>query len=283
MTSIAGRNLKVFFRDKTAVFFSMLAPFIIIGLYVLFLGKTFSEAFEDIPSREFMDNWIMAGLLTVTTVTSTMGAFGVMVSDRSKNVLKDYYASPIKRSRLTAGYVLSSFLIGLILTFVTLIPAQLYILSNGGALLGFVPFLKVSGILVVSSFCNTAMVFLIVSFLSSESAYATASSVIGTLIGFVTGIYIPIKSLPEGVRWIVRLFPPSHAASLLRQVMMKKPLEAAFAGAQDGMMEETREFLGVVYTFGSYKVSPIVSLGMLLLCGTVCFLISVKIVSKQKK
>ena len=32
------RNLRLFFRDKMSVFFSLLSVFIIIGLYVLFLG-----------------------------------------------------------------------------------------------------------------------------------------------------------------------------------------------------------------------------------------------------
>ena len=34
MLAFANRNLKVFFRDKTAVFFSLLAVFIVLGLYV---------------------------------------------------------------------------------------------------------------------------------------------------------------------------------------------------------------------------------------------------------
>ncbi len=38
MNLFIGRNLKLFFRDKSAVFFSLLAVFIIIGLYRFFLG-----------------------------------------------------------------------------------------------------------------------------------------------------------------------------------------------------------------------------------------------------
>ena len=35
---LCRRNLLLFFRDKSAVFFSLLSVFIIIGLYALFLG-----------------------------------------------------------------------------------------------------------------------------------------------------------------------------------------------------------------------------------------------------
>lgn len=36
MINLAVRNLKIFFRDKSSVFFSFLSVIIIIGLYVLF-------------------------------------------------------------------------------------------------------------------------------------------------------------------------------------------------------------------------------------------------------
>lgn len=40
MIPIVGRNIKIFFRDKANVFFSLLAVLIIIGLYV-FPGQEF--------------------------------------------------------------------------------------------------------------------------------------------------------------------------------------------------------------------------------------------------
>ena len=40
MIRFAKRNLMVFFRDKSAVFFSLLSALIIVALYALFLGDT---------------------------------------------------------------------------------------------------------------------------------------------------------------------------------------------------------------------------------------------------
>jgi multidrug/hemolysin transport system permease protein len=45
MIAFMNRNLKIFFKDKSAVFFSLLAVFIIIGLYALFLGETWTDSF----------------------------------------------------------------------------------------------------------------------------------------------------------------------------------------------------------------------------------------------
>ena len=97
MIIFARRNLKLFFRDRAAVFFSLLAVFIIIGLYVLFLGETVMGNLEGVSGGRFlMDSWIMAGLMAVTSVTTTMGAVAVVVDDRAKGIAKDFHTSPLK-------------------------------------------------------------------------------------------------------------------------------------------------------------------------------------------
>lgn len=39
ITLLTGRNLRVFFRDRAGVFFSLLSALILIALYALFLGN----------------------------------------------------------------------------------------------------------------------------------------------------------------------------------------------------------------------------------------------------
>ena len=86
MISFVSRNLKVFFRDKTAVFFSLLAVLIVLGLYIFFLGDVWVDSFPNIKGvKNLMNCWIIAGLIGVTSVTANMGAFGTMIEDKSKN------------------------------------------------------------------------------------------------------------------------------------------------------------------------------------------------------
>ena len=60
MIPIIGRNIKIFFRDKANVFFSLLAVLIIIGLYVFFLGKNLTSSLGDSVGAQYvMDSWIM--------------------------------------------------------------------------------------------------------------------------------------------------------------------------------------------------------------------------------
>ena len=251
MFNLAQRNLRLFFRDKSTVFFSLLAVFIIIGLYVLFLGDTIAKDMTEIKDARFlMDSWIMGGLLAVTSVTTTLGAFGTMVEDRAKGNAKDFYASPLKRYQIAGGYVISSFMVGIIMCVITFVLAEIYIVANGGELLPILDIVKVFGLILLSVLSSSAMVFFLVSFFSSTNAFATASTVIGTLIGFLTGIYIPIGNLPDAVQLVVKIFPVTHAGVLFRQVFMSEPLETAFSDLPANAGASFREELGIILKFG---------------------------------
>ena len=136
MITFAKRNLKLFFRDRASVFFSLLAVFIIIGLYVLFLGDMVMMDLEGIPGARFlMDSWIMAGLMAVTSVTTTMGALGIVVEDRAKGIYKDFHTSPVKRTTLVGGYLISTLVVGVVMSLVALVLSELYIVVSGGEFL----------------------------------------------------------------------------------------------------------------------------------------------------
>ncbi|HKL94140.1 MAG TPA: ABC transporter permease, partial [Clostridia bacterium] len=83
MISFFIRNFKLFFKDKASVFFSLMSVLIIIGLYALFLGDVWTSGLAFDGARDIMDNWIVAGLLAVTSITTTMGAYGTMVEDKA--------------------------------------------------------------------------------------------------------------------------------------------------------------------------------------------------------
>ena len=283
MFNLAKRNLKLFFRDKSAVFFSLLAVFIIIGLYVLFLGDAIAADMTEIKeARYLMDSWIMGGLLAVTSVTTTMGAFGTMVEDQANGRAKDFYASPLKRYQIAGGYVISSFMVGFIMCVITFVLAEIYIVVNGGELLPLLSLFKIIGLVFLSVLASSAMIFFLVSFFSSVNAFATASTVIGTLIGFLTGIYIPIGNLPDTVQIIVKLFPITHAGVLFRQVFMEEPLHISFDGAPSTAIDGFKEELGVVLTFGDYTAQASTHIIVLIGVTLLFFALAVWKISRKK-
>ena len=284
MISFGIRNLKVFFKDKSSVFFSLLAVFIIIGLYALFLGDVWTSSMSGAPGIRFlMDSWIMAGLLAVTSVTTTMGAYGIMVQDKEKKITKDFAASPVGNKNIVGGYIIGAVIIGIIMSIMALILAELYIVAGGGEFLGITALIKVLGLIIVCTLCNSSLVLFMVSFFKSYNAFATASTIIGTLIGFLTGVYLPIGQLPESVQWIIKCFPPTHGAVLFRQVMMDAPLATSFNGAPTQAVSEFDNMMGVTMNFGDTAVKPLTSLIVLLATAVVFYTLSLISISRKQK
>ena len=272
MKVLIKRNLKLFFRDRSAVLFSLLAIFIIIALYVVFLGDVWlDDSMKDIKDADIlMNSWLVAGLLAVASITTTLGAFSVMIDDKVKKINKDFNSSPIKRSSITGGYIGSAFLIGVIMSLVTVIIAQTYIVFRGGDWFPLSSFVKVFLLVIFTTMTNTSIVCFIVSFFKSNSAFTTASTIIGTLIGFLTGIYLPIGTLPASVQTVIKVFPVSHAASLFRQVLMEVPMNNSFEGIPANFLNEFKQYMGVTFNFGSVEVTPIMSI-MILACTAIVF------------
>lgn len=285
MFTLALRNLKIFFRQKGNVFFSLLGVFIIIGLYVLFLGNIWIDYIPKGLSgaKNLMNNWIIAGIVPAASITTTMGAFGIMVEDRVRNNSKDFYASPIKRSKIVSAYILSAFIVGVILSFITFIIGELYITVSGGTFLSFISILKLLGIMIISILASSSMVFFIVSFFSSTSAFTTASTILGTLIGFLTGIYLPIGTLPNAVQWIVKLFPVSYAGALMRQIMLEGPIAISFAGVPESYVSEFKRMMGVTYTYGAYTATSTALALVLIATAFMFFALAILNLSRKRK
>ena len=275
MKSMLARNVKLYFRDKANVFFSMLSIIMIILLFMLFLGQ------GNWGGTDVLNSWLMAGVLGVAAVTTSMGAFTVMVEDKVMKITKGFYASPIKRSHIAASYILSPFIVSVLMTALTAMGFGAYIVATGGDLPGMAGMLQIAGLMLLSGIMATAMVCFIVTFIKTNSVYGTVSAILGTLIGFLMGIYMPIGNLPGPIQTVIMLFPPSHSAMLYRRILMERPLEAAMTAAPDAMdWTALKDTLGVVFTFGDFEITPIMSILYLAVSAVVFFGLSVMNIRK---
>lgn len=288
MLALIKRNIKIYFRNKGAWLASLLTVFIIIGLYALFLGDQLSKGFEGIgldEPRLLTDSWIMAGIISIMPLSTSLGAVSI-VQDRSKGIFKDFYCSPISRSKIILGYILSLAFISFILTMFGLILGEVYIIANGGELLSFVNMIKVIGIIALDDLATTAIVMFIAMFISSESAYSAICTVIGTVSGFITGIYIPVGSLPESVANVVKCFPISHSGSMLRQIFMDSAIVECTknipSDIKPDVLEQINYEMGVIYSFGEHNITNFESV-MILGVTAIAFFVLTAIAARKKQ
>lgn len=272
--ALAGRNLKVFFRDKGAVLMSMFAVFVVIGLYALFLGdqlvSDFSMTDED-TARAIVNSWVIAGIIGVSTMTSSLGALGVMVEDRAQGIERDFLTSPLRRSAIAGAYAISTYCVGCILSLVTFLLGEAYIVMTGGEALTASQSMQMIGGILLAAASSGSIVFFIASFLRTSSSYSAVSLVIGVAIGFITGCYIPIGAISDEVAMAVKLFPVSHSTSYFRMIMTDKPLADALAGAPAGMLEDMQEALGVYYVIGDEKTTMMSAIVVMIITAVVFF------------
>src|SRR5699024_6944965 len=119
-------------------------------------------------------------------------------------------------------------------------------------------------------------------FLRTSNAFSAVSMVIGALLGFLAGIYIPIGNFPDYLQVIVKLFPVSHSAALFRQVLMESYLVEAFTNAPAGIKETFELDMGVFYEVNGKSISKLSSITYLTLT-TILFFIFSLINMKRKR
>lgn len=283
MKIMVKRNLKIYFQDKAAVFFSMLSVIIIFALYIFFIGDSISSGLKFLPHpNRLMRGWMLAGMLASASITTSLGAYGVMISDRENKTIKDFYSSPVSRRQIAGGYIITGFIISIIMSIFTLIFGEIYMGMIGGAVLDMDILLKLFGVIVLSAFASSAIASFIISFLKTNSAYSAASMIVGTLIGFLVGAYIPIGNLPENVQWLVKYFPCAHSAVLYRQLLMESSIKENFANQPTAVLKETKEILGVVFVYNGHTASAWMSVAALLITGVVFYLLAVLVLIRKE-
>lgn len=285
--NLIKRNMKVYFRDKVSVFFSFLSILIIIMLYALFLGNIQVNAIKqsagDVEGIRFLvDTWIMAGIIAISTVTISLGALGTMVDDQHKKILRDFVVAPIKKSKIVASYIVSTWIIATIVGLFTFVIAEAYIFVSGGELVSLAQLLEILGVLMLCIFSSSCIMFFIASFIKTTNAFATLSTIVGTMIGFLAGIYVPMGVLPSAVQTVIKFVPISHGAVLLRQILMEKPLEAVFGMAPEAAKAGYLEFNGIIFKASDNEISALAMLLILVGSGLLFFILSVVRASKMK-
>ena len=282
MLIFAARNLIIFFRDRAAVFFSMLAIFIAISIYAFFTRNLMLSGDID---REGMDTlvdlWAMSGIVSIMPVTTTISAFAIMISDRQNKIFKDFYTSPISRARLTGGYIFSAIAIGFILTTLGLAITAVIIAALGISL-PITNYLLAIGVILLTTLAAAAIMFFVASLIKSQSAFSSVATLIGTFVGFLTGVYMPIGLFPEAVRNIIVIFPISHATTLLRQIFMNDAINHYMAEAPAHITESYRLDMGVTYEISGTQINTTTSIAVLLATAAIFFALSLFNISRKK-
>lgn len=278
--AIVRRNLQIFFRDRLNVFFSLLGAVILFGLYTLFLGNLqIADLADSLPGattgevQAFVDSWMFAGIVLITTVTTGLGGLAVLVDDDQSGRFRDFLVAPLRRGQLVLGYLLSAAVVAVILSVVVLILSVVYLGVLRGTWLSPAAIVRSLMIVVLSCVAFTAFSALIVSFVRTNGAFSGLATIVGTVLGFIAAAYIPIGAFPETVASVVAALPFAQAGMLLRREFSEGTLATITADAP-GAEVPLRAFYGLDLTIGDWAVPAWFVIGVLVAITLVCTILS---------
>ena len=272
---LARRNVLCYFRDRGAVVFSLMAVIIVVMLYLLFLRNMLVESYPDMDGMpQLIDAWVLAGILGIVPVTTSAGSLQTMVEDKANGRMRDILVTPMRPHEVAAGYIMSTFLVGLIMSVITMVVCVAYLASTGCPL-------SASGIavtavlLIPSSLSGSIIIYAITSFFRSTGAFSGFFVVVSVLIGFLAGIYMPMGTMPDGMQVVGTLVPASHMASLFRDSLAGDALDDVFAGAPADVLADFRTDMGFDLSLGGFGFDPSTCIIYVLVVTAVFFAIAV--------
>lgn len=255
MLELISRNRKVYTRDRLAFFMSFLSVIILILVYQVFLGQIQIDAIKEALNSDtastdtiqMVNYWLISGLTTIISMTSTLGAFGVMVSDREKKLSEDFKVSPISNFKIELSYAIFAILFGIVMTMFSCIFA-IGMFNGFSSLLDFstMDYLSILGVVSMGTVLAATIILPILAFIRTSSAFTTLSTIVGTFIGFISGVYLSIGSVGETLQQIMTWFPLTQVNALLKQILMKDAISKVFDHAPSTVITNYKESYGVI-------------------------------------
>lgn len=257
--NLVKRNILVYARNRSNIFFSLLSMLIIIGLMAVFLGNMNVESIlnllSDFGDRDVVKDkenakslvllWTLAGIVMVNAITITLAMVGIMVEDEESKRLQSFYASPVNRSLLVLGYITAAFIMGVIMCTLTVLIGLGYGWILGSIALSAGSLIHIFLLILLIVFTSSSLVFFITNFVHSSSAFSGLSTIIGTLVGFLAAIYLPMGALPDSIQKVLKGLPLLHGSSLLRKEFTREAINITFGGMPKELIQGYELFMGI--------------------------------------
>jgi len=281
MRYLISRHTKLFFKDKGTFLPSLIAPLILLLLFVTFLGRVYRDSFRSvIPNgikvpdeliNGFVGGWLLSSLLAVCCVTVAFGANMIMVQDKMLGTKADLTIAPVKSYILSFSYYISTAAVTAIICYVSLGVGFIYLHSVGWFLTAADVLFIMLDVAIMVMF-GTALSSVILYFVKNQGGATAVVTIVSSTYGFICGAYMPISSFSNSIQSIIKSLPGTYGTILLHKQLMGAPLDKLEEKYLPGQAVKTiRDAFDCNLYIGGDKVS--VNSMYLVICAAVIALI----------
>ncbi|MDI6452970.1 ABC transporter permease [Peloplasma aerotolerans] len=289
LTCLVKRNIYKFLRDKTAVFFSFLSVIILLALYFLFIGRQYTTGGQldliDENLRTFLGvSIIMGGVLVINTISLSLGVMGNVITDLENRRLDGFLVTPVKRYKIILSYYLSAIIVTAILSLLMWFLTILYVGLISGYWYSFSTIIQASGLIIFYTFISASLMIFLTTLMKSVNAFGALSGILGTIVGFISGIYMPLFVLGKSMTYVASVVPFTHMTIVLKQVLLKEPYRLLALEVSQELVDEIELPYGTLElgVFGQ-EVNMWIIMGCIIAISFILMLIAYKNMTKKIK
>ncbi len=226
--ALTKRNCLLFLRSKSTVFFSFFSSIILVVLYFLFIAKLYAQGFNELVdgimnSKQLnfaIYSQMIVGVLVINSVSLSVGMFTFMAIDFEKRKTDAFLLTKATKFQLIISYLLSALLVSFVLNLFMFILAVLIIGIATSYWLSAGAFFAVVGVLIILTVVSCSIMLLITTLVRSSTALGVINGIIGTILGFLCGIYMPYSNMGNGAKYVGSFLPFTHFAIWLKQIVL---------------------------------------------------------------
>ena len=276
---LVQRNIDLFLNNKLNILLSFASIPIVIALYAFFLRDFLIDIIGQtvVPQeyvREFTDRFMFAGLLVVINTTTCFGIIQIFVNDVASGIRRDFLAAPITLFSILTGYWISAAIVSTVFTYATILSGEIFFNLFYKSILSLELMLQILLLTLFSSCVNAGILLCLAKKLKSTTTFSTFANLYGTVIGFLSGCYLPYYFYPKWLTPILFWYPPTQITSILRQTYLETLLPILEKEVNEQYLNKLLKDFGIYITHNEavLTISQQYSIILMALAGLLLFL-----------
>ena len=222
-TTMLRRDLRHLQRYPGLSMFPILMPVVLLVVFVYVFGGTLGDGITVGGGRGAYIDFLTPGMLLFTVVGAAQITAISVAKDMTEGIIARFKTMRIWRPAVLAGHVLSSLVLTLISLAVTIAVALLIGYHSAADPMRWLTALGVLVLLAV------ALIWLSVALGLLAKSVETASNtpMVLTLLVFLGSSFVPVASMPAGLRWFAENQPFTPVTNTVRSLLANQHVGSA--------------------------------------------------------